>query len=405
MRSTPGAWLRRGLLLLTLLAVALPPGPTLADGQRAGAVIVSGASVTAICVPFEETELTGINLLRRAQIALSTQVSAMGEAVCKIQDTGCNYPGQNCFCQCLSAQCAYWSYWYREEGVWVYSGKGGSGRTVRNGGLDAWVWGDGQSSPPPMTWEDVCMAPTPMSLGALQIDSEGQRTPSSERSAPQEAYPGPGATETRADPGSYPGPEVTATTAPSNATIAPGAETTAFPRSTATTRPSITPRPSATPTLAGALPSLPTRPSGMAVRTDTPPAPSTPLPTTAVATSPTATSTAGQPNVGPVVPAGTPTDDTVAARIREGVLRARATAAARNRASDQTPRSSYGYFALLVALMAALIAYAALLRRQRAAARPDQASGQPPIAAPEEPEEPGELPLIASDDEIGHDRG
>jgi hypothetical protein len=116
-----------------------------------------GSTVTQ-CVELDGPEATGLDVLRQAEIDLVYETGGfLGTAICKIGETGCNYPVQDCFCQCLGKSCQYWTYWYGKEDQWNLSSLGASGRVVKDGDYEGWVWGDGKASPPPeLLTEDIC---------------------------------------------------------------------------------------------------------------------------------------------------------------------------------------------------------------------------------------------------------
>ena len=154
------------LLAFCALCVAVIGGvvPTSqADGSNHAGIIVNyGDHVETYCVSFAESEISGVELLRRAGLSVIGKAYAgIGEAVCKINDTGCTFPGEQCWCQCLGSPCIFWSYWYWENGAWKYSGMGASSRKVHDGGVDAWVWGDGTTEPPALTFDTLCAQATP----------------------------------------------------------------------------------------------------------------------------------------------------------------------------------------------------------------------------------------------------
>jgi hypothetical protein len=161
------------LCALLLLSLVAPSSPVAAQGEATPAVpsalnhaalIVDygEGQVYTACVAFAEEHIPGVELLRRTGLKLVTERHALGEAVCKIEDVGCDYPGQHCFCECLSAPCVYWNYWYQQEGEWVYSGMGGSGRSVGDGGVEAWLWGEGRTQPGEYNSRSICAAADPV---------------------------------------------------------------------------------------------------------------------------------------------------------------------------------------------------------------------------------------------------
>jgi hypothetical protein len=63
-------------------------------------------------VELDGPEATGLDVLRQAEINLVYETGGiLGTAICKIGETGCDYPAQDCFCQCLGNSCQYWTYW------------------------------------------------------------------------------------------------------------------------------------------------------------------------------------------------------------------------------------------------------------------------------------------------------
>ena len=123
----------------------------MADGPiRVGLYVqFEEGSVVTQCVELETDQATGLDVLRQSGLELSFKVEGMlGTAICKIGETGCNYPGEDCFCQCLGTPCRYWTYWYAEGGQWKYSPVGASSRRVKDGDVEGWVWGNGRQAPP-----------------------------------------------------------------------------------------------------------------------------------------------------------------------------------------------------------------------------------------------------------------
>lgn len=154
------------LLFLVLPVVTLPGGAFAGELNRAGLVVVYGeGQAETFCIAFEEDEISGEELLARTGLpVIADSATALGVRVCQIQDTGCAYPVEHCFCQCMGGgACAYWNYYYRNPGesTWTYSALGAAMRRVRPGSVESWVWGDGRIPPASeLTFEAICL-PSP----------------------------------------------------------------------------------------------------------------------------------------------------------------------------------------------------------------------------------------------------
>ncbi len=152
------------LLMIAMLVVwaATGHGRAVADTpNRAGLVVTfSDGYTVSKCVEFAETEISGAELLERIGLpVVSSGGSAMGAAVCKIGDEGCDNPN-DCFCRCQGADCQYWAYYTLEDGQWKYSGVGASVRKIHAGDVDGWAWGAGKvgegAAPQPRTFQEIC---------------------------------------------------------------------------------------------------------------------------------------------------------------------------------------------------------------------------------------------------------
>ncbi len=148
------------IVLAVLIAFAFAQGLAHADGPNRAGIVVSYENVTeATCIEFDEPEITGAELLSRSGLAVVSEGSGLGTAVCSIDGVGCNDPN-DCWCQCHGATCRYWAYFTLEGGQWTYSAVGAARRKVHDGDLDGWTWGlgvAGAAAPPDtMTFEDVC---------------------------------------------------------------------------------------------------------------------------------------------------------------------------------------------------------------------------------------------------------
>ena len=199
-------------------------------------MIDTGEEVKTICVGFDAAGITGEDLLRRADVdAVLWESSSMGAAVCSLCGTGC--PAEDCFCE----RDAYWNYSHAEDGEWVRASRGASSRTLTDGDVDGWAWGNGVT-PPYRSFAEVCPA------GASASPSP---TPAEQPGSPSPAGPSPAATPTAASPSASPAP--TPTGSPTTArTPGPGGGSTA-----SGTAPTGSPIPPPTPD-ASLAPSAPT---------------------------------------------------------------------------------------------------------------------------------------------------
>jgi energy-coupling factor transport system substrate-specific component len=170
LRRMHGVWLR-ALVWAALLLVAATIGGTIQaqepeQGARAGIVIDFGDGVVhTACVDLgADGQATGEEVLAAAGFDILIEYSPMGGAVCKIGPQGCNFPGQPCWCECMSSPCVYWSYNHLQNGQWLYSTVGASIHMVRAGDVEGWAWGAGTvaqgAAPPVRTFEQICAPPT-----------------------------------------------------------------------------------------------------------------------------------------------------------------------------------------------------------------------------------------------------
>ena len=104
-----------------------------------------------------------LDLLVRSGFALRSEVGSMGTEVCSLDGEGCG-EGEDCFCQCQTSVCRYWTYWQLGPDGWRYSNIGASKSRVDNGAVDGWDWGDSRPNnpsenlPPQLTFADICSA-------------------------------------------------------------------------------------------------------------------------------------------------------------------------------------------------------------------------------------------------------
>ena len=167
---------RRLLLGLLLVVLALVSASTLAAPQpaqakspnRAALVVRYGdGAVFTTCVEFNEPEINGLELLNRSGLRVVVeQTGNLGGAVCKIERDGCDFPLDDCFCQCMGANCTYWAYYHQINGAWQYANAGSGSYKVRDGAVEGWSWGPGDfgnsgTQPPAVAFNQVCAVQQP----------------------------------------------------------------------------------------------------------------------------------------------------------------------------------------------------------------------------------------------------
>ncbi len=217
----------RAGFFLWLVAVSLTSVAFADDPQRAGLVVqFDDERVETRCVTLGDGQINGSDLLRRSGLDVIVDASSgMGITVCQIEEVGCSYPAEHCFCQCKGGgECAYWNYFYRDPGEaqWTYSALGAVLRKVKPGSIEAWVWGDGSTAPADdLAFEAICQLPTatptqtpepptpaPTATTAMPAKTQASVrsptvTPSSTLSPPTPALSPTPQAETRQSPASY----------------------------------------------------------------------------------------------------------------------------------------------------------------------------------------------------------
>ena len=142
--------------------------------NHAGLVVQyrDGRTVTR-CVSFSEPEITGYDLLRRANLQLIAD-AASGGTICKIGDTGCSFPAQQCFCECqdLNQSCVYWIYYFQVNNAWKYASLGSFTQKVTDGSVNGWIYGAGSASssvllPPLLSLDQICSPATATALPSV----------------------------------------------------------------------------------------------------------------------------------------------------------------------------------------------------------------------------------------------
>jgi len=190
---------RHALVVSSLLLLTVLLSPTFdavgASKNRAGLVVRYGdGHVDKMCVFFDEPSISGLDLLDRSGEAYVAEHSSLGAAICKIDEQGCDYPSQDCFCKYPN----FWGYWTREPGrsVWQFSDTGAKDHEVKNGSVDGWSWGpNGAPAPPIIAFDQVCPASakgnttssSPPKAAHDSATTSPARTSSASTSGPREA--------------------------------------------------------------------------------------------------------------------------------------------------------------------------------------------------------------------------
>ncbi|MCL5275058.1 MAG: hypothetical protein M1434_10005 [Chloroflexi bacterium] len=192
------------------------------SSNRAGLVVqYSDGQVVTRCVTFTEPEITGYDLLKRSGLPLVVDIQS-GGTLCKIGNSGCNFPAQQCFCDCqvLNQSCVYWIYYFQANGAWKYSSLGMSSQKVTNGAVNGWIYGAGNASssstqPPLITLDQICGATSQALPVATSVSTQASQSATATKSAP---------VTTTAIPTSTTAPQATSVTAA--ATLEPTATVT-----------------------------------------------------------------------------------------------------------------------------------------------------------------------------------
>jgi hypothetical protein len=167
---------------------AAEPGADQTESRAALLVQFGDGSYVTRCVSFAGDSIAGLELLARSGL----EANLWGGAVCRIQEEGCAFPAQPCFCQCMGSSCKYWSYWHWREDGWAYSQIGSGDYRVHDGDADAWLWGNAQAPPIALSFAEVC-GPSRAATAALNDTAprpeDGETTPAATHQSSRGASP------------------------------------------------------------------------------------------------------------------------------------------------------------------------------------------------------------------------
>ena len=114
-----------------------------AEGNHAALVVDTGEDVYEMCVAFDESWVSGIQLIKLAaqQHGLDYALGYGGRGVCRLANVPDEEPSQ----ECLKDHEEFWGYWRGDEsGGWTWSGQGPASTQVRNGDVEGWSYGAGR---------------------------------------------------------------------------------------------------------------------------------------------------------------------------------------------------------------------------------------------------------------------
>ena len=156
-------WMRIAIIAVCILALGVARASTVsaAEYNVAGLIVDYGdGRISYVWIPFEEDELSGVELLKRSGLDLVTVgFGGMGDAVCQIDDTGC--PVDDCrkrLCQTSDPASPFWRYSRQTApGEWSFAATGASGARVHDGDIDAWSWTGGDAHLPAITMDELAL--------------------------------------------------------------------------------------------------------------------------------------------------------------------------------------------------------------------------------------------------------
>lgn len=184
---------RRGLFCVALLVGGLfptgfaAPSACASEGDHAVLVIDDGSSDFALCVQLNAPVVSGLELIELAgdQYDLQYRFGYGGRAVCQLANVPTTPPPDECFEQGKP----FWGYWRDgDSGDWTWSGTGAATTEVRDGDVEGWSFGEGNSGethpPPPLEDFDAACADHLATEKQDEDPPDGQPGPDEERPEP-----------------------------------------------------------------------------------------------------------------------------------------------------------------------------------------------------------------------------
>lgn len=153
--------IRSARVQIAVLAICIvllcAPAARAASSNQGGVIIDYGEGSTSwVWVPFEESEITVLELLERSGIELvSVGFGGLGEAVCQIGPSGCSV--EDCrkrLCQ-TNASSPFWRLYVLDGDTWRMAGNGVSGTKLEDGDIVALSWGSDEPDLPIVTMNEL----------------------------------------------------------------------------------------------------------------------------------------------------------------------------------------------------------------------------------------------------------
>jgi hypothetical protein len=166
--------------LILLIALVTGLGASAQEQvNHAGLVIRHGdGTITYAVVPFEEEEISGVELLRKSGVSLVTvSFGGLGEGVCSIDETGCSVSEcRQRVCQSADPDSPYWRYFRQQDpGAWTPQMLGASSSRVADGQIDGWSWSPDEPRLPPVNLPGLAVLAGAVRLDAI-VDEPVSRT-------------------------------------------------------------------------------------------------------------------------------------------------------------------------------------------------------------------------------------
>lgn len=144
------------IMAICVLLLAAPVAR--AESLNQGGVIIDygDGSTTWAWVPFEESEITVLELLERSGIEMVTVgFGGLGEAVCQIGPSGCSVDDcRRKLCQTNSSS-PFWRLLVLDGDTWRMVGNGVSGEKVEDGEIYALSWGNDELTLPLTSMDEL----------------------------------------------------------------------------------------------------------------------------------------------------------------------------------------------------------------------------------------------------------